>query len=980
MSLTPEQLKKQYNIGTTTPVSSQPVQSTQPKKVISPTDIKKQYGISSLASSGSYEEQSAELMAQGQPVATQGRFNRTGKITPGFGGSVVRDIVKPVARLGTNLVQAAQVRKNPDATPFSGKFLGDVKAVGQSGNFGKDILDSVGVGAEVASNFIGGEGAGSVVKAGFKGLVRQGIKQGAKTGTQAGAAYGFGSGLQDQEDKNIGQILGNTAVQTIKGGIIGGLTGGVLGGTVATPGAILGKTAGITSAGVRKTEKELQRIENNYQKLRKNAKFSKDGNEATRKRIAETGVISTATDKTGTINTDEAVKRYKVLSGIDKSEGVVRKNLERLGETVDLNTVEKKLLDTIRKSKLEGAELKTALNSVKKEIAGYRLRATPEGKIPLTLVHDAKIASTSSINFSTAPEIKLYKKTLARGLKELVEEQSSFNVKEVNDTLAPYLQDITYLENLNGRKVKGGKLGKYSARIAGNIAGGIAGGSVGGLPGSAFGTIVGGEVGDAIQGRILKSTFGRNAEKALPESKILKRAVQTGNSPRPQLPAPKAGQPRVQQVSGKTINLPKRTQSAVDAQSLANLKAQKIAPPSKIPSKISISKSVASKKLPSKPSVGSKIKSALKDQRGFIATGFKNEGNLTTKILKDLEGKTTVSKQYILDATNRGELKQVERDITRQVLEDMTRGSDNPLVQYAKKFKSADEFAKNIYGSATQYGEYTPQFRHLGMEDYKNISKLGVKPDEMVTIYRGIDDTTGKIPRKINEGDFVTTDFDSAASYSGADKVISMEVPAKTLYTDAIDDFKADPFYTGSEYVYTKQKVSPMTKSELVDTWNQAQKSDTINVKEFADRVKSELLPLKTSKQINPRYEHISLPSELRGNVKNYAENVYESPIKTSAGDVHFPSYSSSSRRAGTDEAKNYFGHTRIEDMADNQTRRVIEVQSDLHQKGNMQREFDTLTSDLHAKVVQPDILNKIKKLHPEITAKDVGDYIKNCL
>ena len=46
-------------------------------------------------------------------------------------------------------------------------------------------------------------------------------------------------------------------------------------------------------------------------------------------------------------------------------------------------------------------------------------------------------------------------------------------------------------------------------------------------------------------------------------------------------------------------------------------------------------------------------------------------------------------------------------------------------------------------------------------------------------------------------------------------------------------------------------------------------------------------------------------------------------PIKTSAGTTHFGK-----------ESDSYFGHTRIEDMADNKTRRVIEVQSDLYQKG----------------------------------------------
>jgi hypothetical protein len=149
----------------------------------------------------------------------------------------------------------------------------------------------------------------------------------------------------------------------------------------------------------------------------------------------------------------------------------------------------------------------------------------------------------------------------------------------------------------------------------------------------------------------------------------------------------------------------------------------------------------------------------------------------------------------------------------------------NPLAEEARKYKSADEFVKKIQGSATQYGDYTPELRGYGMGDYKNITELGVKPDEMVTIYRGIDDTTGKIPKKINDGDFVTTDYDSAWSYAGDNKVVSMEVPAKTLYTDAIEDFKSDPFYIGSEYVYTKQKVTPMSESQLTDIYNQAVKT-----------------------------------------------------------------------------------------------------------------------------------------------------------
>lgn len=125
-----------------------------------------------------------------------------------------------------------------------------------------------------------------------------------------------------------------------------------------------------------------------------------------------------------------------------------------------------------------------------------------------------------------------------------------------------------------------------------------------------------------------------------------------------------------------------------------------------------------------------------------------------------------------------------------------------------------------------------------------------------------------------------------------------------------------------------------------------------VNVQTFANKVKTELLPLERSKEFitssgtTSRYENTTLPDELRGNVANYSEHIYESPIKTSAGDVHF--------NYPKKPIDNYFAHTRVEDMAtvedytvgnkpvptaDN-TRRVIELQSDLFQKGRLEDEF----------------------------------------
>jgi hypothetical protein len=142
---------------------------------------------------------------------------------------------------------------------------------------------------------------------------------------------------------------------------------------------------------------------------------------------------------------------------------------------------------------------------------------------------------------------------------------------------------------------------------------------------------------------------------------------------------------------------------------------------------------------------------------------------------------------------------------------------------------------------------------------------------------------------------------------------------------------------------------------------------DKVNVAVFADKVKAEILPLKVnSSGRGGNYENIALPDNLRGEVKNYKENIYESPVKTKAGDVHFPGehardyfpdewdskaeydayyndFMENNVDRGTD---NYFGHTRIEDMADNETRRVIEVQSDLYQKGNLEREAGPYLKD----------------------------------
>lgn len=204
-----------------------------------------------------------------------------------------------------------------------------------------------------------------------------------------------------------------------------------------------------------------------------------------------------------------------------------------------------------------------------------------------------------------------------------------------------------------------------------------------------------------------------------------------------------------------------------------------------------------------KPKIEEPKKNDSQDDQLF---SIKKDEKLTTKILTDLSGKKTVSKQYILDATNRGDIKQVERNLIREILKD--------------------------------FGE-------------------------------------------------------------------------------------------------------------------------TVDVADFIEKVQGELLPLTVIKggdstgrnnnfPFEPRYESVTLSEDLRGPVTNYDEHLYQSPIATSAGSIHY-----------NEDAPNYFAHSRIEDIGSNkieeytakngdvrrrfvpyQTRRIIEIQSDLFQKGRLEKEI----------------------------------------
>lgn len=157
-----------------------------------------------------------------------------------------------------------------------------------------------------------------------------------------------------------------------------------------------------------------------------------------------------------------------------------------------------------------------------------------------------------------------------------------------------------------------------------------------------------------------------------------------------------------------------------------------------------------------------------------------------------------------------------------------------------------------------------------------------------------------------------------------------------------------------------------------------------IDLSKVAKDVEKQLVPLTPTSVKSPRWSHIG--EDFIGDGK-YGEIVYQSPIKTSAGDVHFPTQPNP-RARGMDERytgkvegayfPNYFSHVRYEDLADGKTRKLMEVQSDLVQKGKITPEFGEAKSKLLSAL--EDNMTDFRAKFPSIDKKKIIEYIDNCL
>lgn len=154
---------------------------------------------------------------------------------------------------------------------------------------------------------------------------------------------------------------------------------------------------------------------------------------------------------------------------------------------------------------------------------------------------------------STKPYQKDSNYLIGRSLKESIEEavpESAFGVKELNSHLGDIYDAAKFLDSLEGKAVKGGRLGKYFARTIG-----AAVGAQGGITGGILGGIVGDRVAEVLQQASfsgpVKQLILRNLEKQDPAAykKVMDFLKKAGleREMRLLLPPPKAGQSTINQ-------------------------------------------------------------------------------------------------------------------------------------------------------------------------------------------------------------------------------------------------------------------------------------------------------------------------------------------------------------------------------------------------------------------------------------------------
>ena len=197
---------------------------------------------------------------------------------------------------------------------------------------------------------------------------------------------------------------------------------------------------------------------------------------------------------------------------------IIRGVIETDDRMVNVQQLRDQALQEIRGLKLRGDEYNRVRANILRDFDFYAEQyANAAGEVPLTLLDDIKKAKYENINWNN-PDLLTADRAVARAARRTIENNiTSAPIRKLNAEVGKLYDAQEMLEKLQGRAIKGGRLGKYFARTFGIGIGGFQG---------PFGAIVGGVTGDILADAMQTSYF---------QNPILKRAVGEIIAERPEI-------------------------------------------------------------------------------------------------------------------------------------------------------------------------------------------------------------------------------------------------------------------------------------------------------------------------------------------------------------------------------------------------------------------------------------------------------------
>lgn len=701
---------------------------------------------------------------------------------------IAEGVVRPVAEVAVSGVNALDatgklIRGDVRGANQALKSKRDVLGLGETKaaftgdeTFGEGVKKIAGYGLDVGSNVVGGGGAVNVAKSGLKGLVRQGAKQGAKSGALAGVMYGSGSTLEQ------GGTLGQAAVDGIKGGVLGGITGGVIGGTTAATSAVARSTKKFFKPSLDEA-KQAYREALNFGKAELKRFDSPEKVEELVDLFVEEQVPIFTQDKGAKFATKgEPVAVLK--NRADEIENSLQEVLQEFkgSKQIDLERVR---LDAKRQIKNSGELAADTLNKRTKyvdELIDQEIQL--HGRIIDPPTANGIKRGFWNLGYDlTAAEKNKSARYLGSSLRESVEKTVDGNeiVRNLNKRSGLLQEGIDVLENLDGKAVRGGKLGTMFNRVVGSVVGGKFG---------PLGSVAGSEVAARFSQFVADpERITETSIRSMQRSGFLPKSIKT-------IQEAKDFVLRVREQRASTLALPE--------------------PAIRIPERMSsqsgiIPNAPAPKVLPVEPRPGQ-----------FVLPPGRSPNEIPIPMREPTQyDKQTLPKNFI-------EGKIVEPTMTKKPKLKLKKTAEDTLVEKAKKYKSAEEFKKSqkivYHGSPVPLKSFSNKKGGVFFtEEYADATGFAGSPDNVYEGYLNFDkplviEANGAKWDKLNtKYGKSTQEVISNAKKDGYDGVIF-----KDIIDNVADD--AESGLPGTIYYAYKPKDAFLNDSQVKDIWNQANK------------------------------------------------------------------------------------------------------------------------------------------------------------